>query len=201
MNRTFAVLALAAGLAVPAAADTFVVDRAHSETTFSIRHLTSRVGGRFQDFSGTITGDPKKPTEASVEFTVKAASIDTDQEGRDKDLRSANFFDVEKFPEITFKSSKITAGAAKDTYNVAGTLTMHGVAKDVVIPVTYMGSVVDPWKNEKFGFEAVTTLNRKDFGIVWNKTLDNGGLMLSDEVKVTINLEAARKKDPAPAAK
>jgi len=197
MNRLFAASLLAAAVAAPASADTFVVDRAHSSTTFSIRHLMSRVNGRFDDFTGTITGDPAKPAEAQVEFTIKAASIDTDQEGRDKHLRSADFFDAEKFPEITFKSSKITA-AGKDKFNVAGTLTMRGVSKEVTLPVTYLGSLVDPNKNEKFGFEATTTLNRKDFGIIWNKALDAGGTVLSDEVNVTVNLQAARPK-PAPA--
>ena len=197
MNRALATLALGAALAAPVAGDTFAVDRTHSSATFTVRHLTSKVSGRFKDFSGTITGDPAKPAQAQVEFTVKAASIDTDEEKRDTDLRSANFFDVDKFPEITFKSTKITPASGKDHYNVAGKLTMHGVTKDVVIPVTYMGSVTDPWKNEKFGFEATTTLNRKDYGIVWNKTLDNGGLLLADEVAVTVNLEAARKKEAA----
>ena len=198
MIHTLAVVALASGLAAsPVAADTFVVDRAHSEAMFTVRHLISRVSGRFQDFTGTIVGDPAKPTEAKVEFTLKAASIDTDQDDRDKHLRSAEFFDVEKFPEITFKSTKITPTSGKNKYDIAGKLTIHGVTRDVTIPVTYLGSVVDPWKNEKFGFEITTTLNRKDYGIVWNKALDSGGMVLADEVVVTVNLEAARKKETA----
>ena len=200
MNRTFVTLALAAGLAAPATADTFVVDKAHSSATFSIRHLMSRVNGRFTDFTGTIVGDPAKPAEAKVEFTIKAASIDTAQEGRDKHLRSADFFDAEKYPDITFKSTKITPAGGKDKYDVAGNLTIHGVTKPVTLPVTYLGSLVDPYKNEKFGFEVTTTLNRKDFGIVWNAALDAGGTVLSDDVAVTVNLQAARRKEE-PAAK
>ena len=193
MNRLFAASLLAAALAAPASADTFVVDRAHSEATFSIRHLMSRVSGRFNDFTGTITGDPARPTEAKVEFTIKAASIDTDQEGRDKHLRSADFFDTEKHPEITFKSTRIVP-AGKDKYNVIGNLSMRGVTKEITVPVTYLGSLTDPYKNEKFGFEATATLNRKDFGIVWNTALDTGGTVLSYEVAVTVNLQAARPK-------
>lgn len=198
MKRAILTAALAAALALPAAADTFVVDRAHSGATFSIRHLMSRVSGRFTDFTGTIVGDPAKPAEAKVEFTIKAASIDTDQDGRDKHLRSADFFDAEKYPDITFVSTKI-APAGKDKYDVTGNLTMRGVTKQVTLPVTYLGSLVDPSKNEKFGFEATTKLNRKDFGIIWNKALDAGGTVLSDEVDVTVNLQAARKKEEAAA--
>jgi polyisoprenoid-binding protein YceI len=200
MKRVFLTVALAAGLALPAAADTFVVDRNHSGATFSIRHLMSRVNGRFTDFTGTIVGDPAKPAQAKVEFTIKAASIDTDQESRDKHLRSADFFDVEKHPDITFVSMRITP-AGKDKYDVTGNLTMRGVTKQVTLPVTYLGSLVDPYKNEKFGFEATTTLNRKDFGIVWNTALDAGGTVLSDDVAVTVNLQAARKKEEPAAAK
>ena len=201
IKRAFVTAALAAGLAVPATADTFVVDKAHSSATFSIRHLMSRVNGRFTDFTGTIVGDPAKPAEAKVEFTLKAASIDTDQDARDKHLRSADFFDAEKYPEITFKSTKITPAAGKDTFDVTGNLTIRGVTKQVTLPVTYLGSLVDPYKNEKFGFEATTTLNRKDFGIVWNAALDAGGTVLSDDVAVTVNLQAARRKEEAAATK
>ena len=198
MNRAILTLALAGGLAVPAAADTFVVDKAHSSATFSVRHLMSRVSGRFSDFTGTIVGDPARPAEARVEFTLKAASIDTDQESRDKHLRSADFFDAEKHPDITFTSTKITP-AGKDKYDVAGTLTMRGVSRPVTIPVSFLGSMLDPGKNEKFGFEATAKLNRKDFGIVWNKSLDNGGVLVGDDAVITINIEA-RKVEPKPAA-
>src|SRR5262249_3020100 len=132
----------------------------------------------------------------TVEFTIKAASIDTSNENRDKDLRSANFFDVEKFPEITFKSSKVKS-AGKDRYDVTGTLNLHGVAKEVTLPVQFLGYGKDPWGNDRAGFSTDVTLNRKDFGIVWNKNLDSGGLLLGDEVWVSINLETAKKKEAA----
>ena len=197
MIRKLSLTAAAAVLAAsPAFADTWVVDKTHSETGFQVRHMMSKVRGHFNDYAGTIVVDPAKPESASVEFTVKAASIDTASENRDKDLRSANFFDVEKFPEITFKSTRVKA-AGKDKYDVTGTLTMHGVSKEVTLPVQFLGFGKDPWGNEKAGFSTDVTLNRKDFGIVWNKALDNGSVLLGDDVWVSINLEAAKKKEAA----
>jgi polyisoprenoid-binding protein YceI len=199
MMRKMSVAAVAAlTMASPALADTWVVDKVHSETGFQIRHLVGKVRGHFNDFAGTIVADPAHPEAASVEFTVRTGSIDTANEGRDKDLRSPNFFDVEKFPDLTFKSTKVRA-TAKDHYDVTGTLTMHGVSKEITLPVTFLGTVKDPWGNERAGFETAVTLNRKDFGIVWNKALDAGGTLLGDEVWISINLEATRKKEAAAA--
>jgi polyisoprenoid-binding protein YceI len=188
-------------LAATGRAETYNVDKAHSEVTFSVRHMgVSRVGGRFNDVSGTIDGDPKKPEAASVSFNVKTASVDTNQEGRDKHLKSPDFFDVDKFPEITFKSSKIAAkGTGK--YDVTGTLTMHGVSKEITLPVTMAGPVSDGRGGQKVGFETATTLNRKDYGITWNKALDAGGVVVSEEVQVSISFEANQAKPEAPPAK
>jgi polyisoprenoid-binding protein YceI len=199
--RTLSLTALSLALvAGTVQAETYNVDKAHSEVLFSVRHMgVSRVTGRFNDFTGVVNGDPTKPGESSVEFTIKAASIDTNDAGRDKHLRSADFFDVEKFPELTFKSSKITA-KGQNQFDVTGTLTMHGVAKEVTLPVTLAGPVKDPRGNEKVGFEATTKLNRKDYGITWNRALDAGGVVVSDEVQVTINLEAGKAKPAEPAA-
>lgn len=180
------------------AADTFVVDRMHSEATFQIRHLVSRVSGRFDDFTGTINVDQANPQASSVEFTIKAASINTSVPNRDNDLRSANFFEVDKYPEITFKSTSVKPGAKKDVYDVTGLLTMHGVTKAVTLPVAFGGIIKDPWGNQRAGFTLSTELNRKDYGINWNKVLDNGGTMLSDDVDININIEAV-KKAAAPA--
>ncbi len=197
MIRKLSLAAAAALLAAsPALADTWVVDKVHSETGFQIRHMMSKVRGHFNDYAGTIVVDPAKPDGATVEFTIKAASIDTSNENRDKDLRSANFFDVEKFPEITFKSAKVKS-TGKDRYDVTGTLTLHGVAKEVTLPVQFLGFGKDPWGNDRAGFSTDVTLNRKDFGIVWNKSLDSGGVLLGDEVWVSINLETAKKKEAA----
>lgn len=178
------------------ASDTYSVDKAHSDVTFSIRHLVSRSTGTFRDFAGKLNLNPVSPKTSSVEFVVKAASIDTDNEDRDKHLRGADFFDAEKYPEIVFKSSSIKP-AGKDKYKVTGTLNLHGVSRVVTIPVTFLGFAKDPWGNEKAGFETELTLKRKDFGIVWNKALDNGGALLGEDVKLTINLETNKVKEPA----
>ncbi|HEU4521810.1 MAG TPA: YceI family protein [Thermoanaerobaculia bacterium] len=175
------------------AADTFKVDKSHSSADFKIRHMMSNVTGRFSDFDATIALDRGNPAASSVEFTINAASIDTANENRDKHLRSADFFEVEKYPAITFKSTKITP-AGKDRFDVTGNLTMHGVTKEVTLPVTFLGFGKDPWGNERAGFEIETTLNRKDYGLNWNKALDQGGVLLADDVKVSIALEAVKQK-------
>ncbi len=175
-------------------ADTFNVDKVHSESTFQVRHMMSKVSGKFDDFSGKVNADRAKPSASSVEFTIKAASINTGNADRDKDLRSANFFDVEKFPEITFKSSAIVPTKKKDVYDVTGDLTMHGVTKHVTLPVEFNGFGKDPWGGERAGFSLTTTINRKDYGINWNKALDNGGVLLGEEVTININIEAVKAK-------
>ena len=192
-------LALALTLAATAAfsQDTYTIDRAHTEVGFRVRHFVSKVAGRFDDFSGTITVVRAQPAASSVEFAIKSSSINTANAGRDTHLKSADFFDVEKFPEITFKSSKIVPMDA-DTFNVTGNFTMHGVTREITIPVDFGGTVTDARGTEKAGFSLATKLNRKDYGIVWNQTLDQGGLMLGEEVEVTINIEA-NKKNPAAA--
>jgi polyisoprenoid-binding protein YceI len=192
----FRTLAVAAFLVTASSlfADTFNVDKVHSETTFQVRHMMSKVSGKFDDFSGKINADRAKPSASSVEFTIKAASINTGNADRDKDLRSANFFDVEKFPEITFKSSKIVPSKKKDLYEVTGDLTIHGVTKHVTLPVEFNGFGKDPWGGERAGFSLTTTINRKDYGINWNKALDNGGVLLGDEVTININIEAVKAK-------
>jgi polyisoprenoid-binding protein YceI len=208
------VLALSAVAAVHAEPKSYVVDKNHSSVGFQIRHMVGKVSGRFNDFDGKITADPAKPETGSVEFTIKAASITTDNERRDTHLRSADFFEVEKYPEISFKSEKIVP-KGKDEYEVSGPLTMHGVTKAVVLPVKMLGT-----SGDLIGLEVQTVLNRKDYGIVWNKVLDTGGVQLGDDVTVSINLEVrpprpegARRpagaaqeapkdqKEPAPATK
>ena len=177
--------------------DVYNVDKTHSEVTFRVRHFVSKVSGRFDDFSGTITLVPGKPSASAVEFSIKTASINTANTGRDTHLKSADFFDAEKNPEITFKSTKI-ATMDDDTFNVTGIFTMHGMAKELTIPVDFGGYIKDQRGTEKAGFSLTTKLNRKDYGIVWNQTLDAGGMMLGDDVEITVNIEANKKK-PAPA--
>jgi polyisoprenoid-binding protein YceI len=192
----FRTLAVAAFLVTASSlfADTFNVDKVHSEANFQVRHMMSKVSGKFDDFSGKINVDRANPAASSVEFTIKTASINTSNADRDKDLRSANFFDVEKNPEITFKSSKVVPSKKKDVYDVTGDLTMHGVTKHVTLPVESTGFGKDPWGGERAGFSLTTTVNRKDYGINWNKALDNGGVLLGDDVTININIEAVKAK-------
>ena len=187
-----AALAVSASIAT-AAPQTLVVDKAHSEAGFKVRHLVGKVAGRFTDFGGHIQFDPVKPESSSVEFRLRAASVDTDVEDRDKHLRSADFFDVANHPELIFRSESVRK-TGKDRYDVIGTLSIRGVEKKITLPVAYNGQSKDPWGNERAGFSTAVTLNRKDFGIVWNKALDQGGFFLGDEVWVTLEIEAVREK-------
>ncbi len=179
-------------------AEVYTIDKDHSETAFQVRHIFTKTGGRFTDFRGTIRMDRERPEASAVEFRIRAASIDTRQPDRDKHLRSAEFFDVERHPEIVFVSTRV-APDADNRYRVTGNLTMRGVTREITLPVTFLGAARDPWGQEKAGFETSVTLNRKDFGMVWNQALDNGGVILGDEVWVTINLEALRVKPAASA--
>jgi polyisoprenoid-binding protein YceI len=184
----------------PASTETkaFAIDKTHSEVSFRVRHLVTRVRGRFTDYDAEIRVVPGSPSDSSVEFKIRADSVDTDLPDRDQHLRSADFFDAEKHPEITFVSSRIRQ-IGEDRYDVTGRLTLRGVTREMTLPVTYLGFVVDPWGNEKAGFETEVVLNRKDFGMVWNAALDNGGVVLGDKVTVSIALEAIRKRDTAAA--
>jgi polyisoprenoid-binding protein YceI len=169
---------------------TFQIDKSHSEVEFQVRHLITKVRGRFADFAGTIEFDEEHPAQSRVEFTVQAASIDTNEPKRDAHLRSDDFFAAEKFPTLTFKSTAITP-RGKNLYDVEGDLTIRGVTKHVQLPVTHLGAAKDPWGNEKVAFEGETTLNRKDYGLNWNATLETGGFLVGDEVKVTFSIQAA----------
>ena len=195
-SRLVAILAVLVSIALPVLAEveTFNFDKAHTLIGFRVRHVLTKVEGRFKGFDGTIWLDRQSPAASKVELTIQATTIDTGVENRDNDLRSANYFDVAKYPTITFKSSKVTP-AGKDKFTVEGSLTMHGVAKQVSLPVEFLGFGKDPWGNDKAGFAVETVLNRKDYGLNWNKALDQGGFLLGDDVKVVISLEAAKKKN------
>jgi polyisoprenoid-binding protein YceI len=185
---------VAAASSVPASApEIYAIDKGHSEAAFQVRHLVTKVRGRFTDFEGVIRVDRERPGLSSVVFSIDAASVDTDVADRDTHLKSPDFFDVAKHPRITFVSSRITP-RGDDRYDVTGTLTIRGVAREMTLPVAFLGSARDPWGNERSGFELETKLDRKDYGIIFNAALDNGGLLLGDEVRVTINIEAIRQK-------
>ncbi len=187
-----ALVALAAGSAV-AAPMKLTIDKSHSEVGFDVRHFFSKVHGRFNDFSADIVLDQADMTKSSVSATVQTASISTDNERRDGHLKSDDFFAAEKNPTLTFVSKKITP-AGKDKFKMAGDLTMRGVTKPVVFDVEILGvgavAVGGQSWGTRAGFTATTVVNRKDFGINWNKTLDNGGVMLGEEVTITLSIEA-----------
>lgn len=170
-------------------ARTFAIDKAHSEVLFQVRHLVTRVRGRFTDFSGAVTFDPAQPDRSSVTLSIDAASVDTAAPDRDQHLRSDDFFAVEKFPTITFTSSRVMK-QSDERYDVTGTLTIRGVAKEVTLPVTYLGDAADPWGNARVGFETELTVNRKDFGLLWNAVLETGGFLVGDDVKITVSAQA-----------
>jgi len=200
MFRAFAV---AAGLFLAAAsagqAQTWTIDTSHSAAHFAVRHMmVSTVRGDMGKITGTVNFDPAKPAAGSIEATIDVSGIDTREPGRDKHLKSADFFDVEKFPTATFKSKKIEP-AAGGGFKVTGDLTMKGVTKEVVLDVEALRPAIkDQRGNARTGTAATTKLNRQDFGISWSRTLDGGGLVVSDEVSITIDVELV---GAAPAAK
>src|SRR5439155_23996488 len=171
------------------AADTYKIDPVHSSVGFSVRHMViSNVKGKFKEFSGTIVLDGNTVKEATG--TIQVKTLDTGVAQRDDDLRSANFFDVEKYPTITFKSKRVQKKG--DETLLVGDYTMHGVTKELSLPIRLTGPIKDPWGNTRIGLEARTKLNRKDFGMVYNKALETGGLVVGDEVEIEINGEATK---------
>jgi polyisoprenoid-binding protein YceI len=197
MRRAFAIVLLAAVAAGPAVAaeSTWEIDPAHSSVQFSVRHMmVSNVRGEFRKVSGTVQGDETDPTKAKVEATIDTTSIDTRNEKRDSHLKSADFLDTEKFPTMTFKSKKIEKTGDR-RYKVTGDLTLHGVTRDVTLDVEGpSASVKDPMGNVRVGATATAKLNRQDFGITWSKALDGGGVMVGDDIDVTIDVEGTKNK-------
>ena len=173
------------------AADTYVFDKLHSTIGFEIRHLFSKVPGKFTDFSGQIQLDEANPEQSSVEVAIKTASIDTGVKMRDDDLRSPKFFDVKKFPEITFKSTAVKK-TGENTADVTGDLTMHGVTKEVVLKVELLGKGAGPKNSTVSGWDASTALKRSDYGLTWNQVIE-GTQMVGDDVQIELHIEADKK--------
>lgn len=194
MFRTFVPALL---LALPAVAqDVYKIDAAHSEVAFKVRHILSKTPGRFSKFEGVISVNAKEMAKSTVDVTIDAKSISTDNPNRDQHLNSPDFFDTAKFPTLTFKSTAV-ADKGNGQLEVTGDFTMHGVTKRIVVPVVALGATKDPWGNVRGGWEASFKVNRKDYGIVWNKVLDNGSGMLGDEVEISLNFEGVKQKDEA----
>jgi len=180
--------------AVGAQAETWTVDATHSSIGFSVSHLViSKTRGNFRDFEGTINFDGKNLAGGSVEVSAKIASVDTDDEKRDGHLKSNEFFDGGKYPTMSFKSTGVVVGSGSE-FKLVGDLTIKDVTKEVTFDCEFVGVVADPWGNTRAGFSAATTIDRQDFGVSWNKTLDAGGLMVGNDVKITLELEAVQMK-------
>ncbi len=181
-------------LPLQAHADTYKIDDAHTKVGFSVRHLgISNVHGKFTELEGSIDFDKAAIADSSVQATIGVKSIDTDNQKRDDHLRSPDFFEVSKHPSITFQSKKIT-DIQGDKFTIVGDLEINGVKKEVELATTFEGAVTDPWGNDRVGFSASTTINRKDFGLSWNKLLETGGLVVGEEVKINLEVEGIKQK-------
>lgn len=193
IRRWAGAFALATLVVAPAAnaQDVYNIDPVHSSVAFKVRHMmVSDVKGGFESFSGAVKLDPTNIENSSVEVTIEAASVSTHNEKRDGHLKSPDFFDVEKFPTISFKSKKVTKKG--DGFVALGDLTMHGVTKEIELPFTLTGPV-NAGPASIIGVSAATELNRQDFGVSWNKTLDSGGAVVSDKVRIEIEVEAKKQ--------
>lgn len=189
----------AAGTPAPLPANAWRVDKGHSVLDFTIRHFMSRVRGNFRDWQGIVTlDDPAKWENASIDVNIATASIFTDHERRDADLRSNNFFAADSFPQITFKSTRVERKG--DAGRIHGILTIRGRSKPVVLEGQFLGLQRQSGPqgvSERFGFEAATTINRLDYGVSWNRAVEGAGVMLGDDVRIEIAIEATRRVDGA----
>jgi polyisoprenoid-binding protein YceI len=171
-------------------------DLVHSSINFSVRHMmASSVRGRFGKWTGIIEMDEQTPGNSRVEARIAAASIDTREEARDDHLRSSDFLEAAKYPDIVFRSSAVRPTGER-RYRVDGELTIKSTTRAVALDVEYAGRMKDPWGGERAGFAATTSIDRKDFGLKWNRLLEAGGVLVGDEVKIDIEVEAVMRKDP-----
>lgn len=179
---------------LPAAAAEYEIDQSHSQVLFKVKHLgISTVTGRFRDFAGTITYDPRNPAAARARATIKTASIDTDNDRRDNHLRGADFFEAEKYPEITFTAGRLRE-ARGDGFELDGTLTMRGVTRPITLDVEKVGPARGPDGRERMAFNATTTLDRTQYGLTWSRATEAGGLVVGNDVQIVLELETIRKQ-------
>lgn len=188
-------LLLAAGLlAVPAGAAVYEVDNAHSTVGFTVRHLAiSKTRGSFPDFKATFVYEKGNPAAWSCEAVIQTGSVDTGNEKRDEHLRSQDFFNAEQYPTMTFKSTAVSMSSATEGA-LTGELTIAGVTKTVTLDLEFLGEIVDPWGNPRAGFVASGTIDRKDFGLNYNKAMETGGLVVGDEVQISLEIEGIQAK-------
>lgn len=176
------------------------IDPAHSHVEFSVRHLMiSTVKGAFGDVQGTVWSDDSGATTALVDITIQVASIDTRQEQRDAHLRSADFFEVARFPTITFRSRSVEGDHRESEFRLIGDLTIRDVTREVVLAVSSEGRVIDPWGGERAGFSARGKIDRTDFGLTWNQALEAGGVLVGNEIKISVEVELIREVSAAAA--
>ena len=198
MKTTFKTLVVIAALTVNATAQTnWNVDASHSKLGFSVTHMmVSETEGKFKIYEGKVSSKADMDfTNATIDFNVDVASINTDDEKRDGHLKSADFFDVEKYPKMNFKSTSMKPGKIKGTYVLTGDLTMHGVTKPVTLTAIGASKIVkDPWGMERYAFKVTGALNRIDYGLKWNAALEAGGVAVSEKVKLDITVELTKAK-------
>ena len=169
------------------------IDSSHSSIQFTVRHLViAKVRGQFSRWTAAVEAPGGDFAQGSLDVVIDAASIDTGVADRDAHLRSADFFDVEQFPEVTFKSTRVTR-TGDDRLRVDGALTIKGVAREVALDVEVLGQARDPWGNERAAFSATTSIDRREFGLTWNQVLDAGGVMVGDRIEIAIDVEAVRQ--------
>ena len=175
------------------------IDVSHSAVHFHVRHMViSKVHGRFARWSGALQLDEQDLTRSSVDVRIEAASIDTQVADRDAHLKSADFLDVARYPELTFRSKRIEK--AGERYRVVGELELHGVTREVVLDAEFAGTGKDPWGNQRAGFAAKASLDRREFGLVWNAALETGGVLVGEKVEISIELEVVKRAAAAPVA-
>jgi polyisoprenoid-binding protein YceI len=173
---------------------TYDIDAAHSSLEFAAKHaMVTTVRGRFSDFDGSIYLDGTNPENSRAEVRIRVDSLDSRSDQRDQHLRSADFFDIEQHPEITFRSTRASRGKKDGEYVLFGDLTIKGVTREVELGLEYTGSAKDPWGGERVGFEGETTVNRKDWGLNWNVALEAGGILVSEKVKLKLDIAAVKR--------
>lgn len=175
-------------------ANSYIIDNAHTKVGFEVTHMMiSTVDGKFNDYEATFDYDEKTNTLKNIKAKIKVQSIDTENEKRDNHLRSDEFFDAKKYPFIEFNSTEEIKIKLGETKKIKGKLTIKGITKDIELEVKYIGKIKDPWGKERIGFSATSKINRKDFGITWNKALETGGVVVGDEVQITLRGEGISK--------
>ena len=173
---------------------TYDIDASHSSLEFAAKHaMVTTVRGRFSDFEGTLHLDGTDPSRSRADVTIRVGSLDSRSDQRDEHLRGADFFDVEQYPEMTFRSTRASAGKDDGEYRLWGDLTIKGVTREVELVLTFTGNAVDPWGGQRVGFEGTATVNRKDWGLNWNVALEAGGILVGEKVKLKLDISAVKR--------